>query len=58
MATKPDKKVVTSKDVLRGHLQGAAFATSLINKGKKSSGGGKKGKAKIRVKYPPEGGWK
>lgn len=52
------KKVTTTLDVLRSNLAGSAYAQSLINRGKKSSGGKKKGKGKQRLRLPPVGGWR
>lgn len=53
-------KVTPSNDVIRGRLQGASLATHLASKrrGGSSSGDKKKGKAKVKVLYPPEGGWR
>lgn len=52
------EKVQATTDVLRKHLHGAALADGKVNRMRKSSGGGKNGKAKVKIKYPPEGGWK
>lgn len=52
------KKIITSIDVLASNLEGSAYAQRLINKGKKSTGGKKKGKAKKKLKMPPTSGWR
>lgn len=51
-------KIQTTQDVLRGNLQGAAYAAARINKGVRGGGGKKKGKAKKKLVVPPVGGWK
>lgn len=51
-------ELLPDANVLPRYLQGGDYALSRINRNKSGGAKSKGGKAKKKIMFPPEGGWK